>query len=389
MYPNFWEGDGVTIKIAVIGANPANVEEIKDVVVESLAGGIEIETATVDRFLHLTGADLYVCLVNRQEQMEEAFGPDKVIALEFVPPVEYFLSLSRVPSGTNVLIFNNSRAGTRVLMSRLNQYDLMHLNYDIVAYDEMDYITVAQKIAAARFITGGSAYVGPCKDLYEFFSAYLSPDTTVLVCPPRSATSNSISRLCHAFSRLQHDTVMEELKRLASIDYLTQIPNRRAFDEMLSLEWKRAHRDSTLVAMAMLDLDFFKNYNDHYGHMAGDQCLKSIAGALKNALHRPADFCARYGGEEFAVILPNTDLAGAMNVLERMRQAVIALDIRHGFSSVAPVITISAGCTCTIPSGATSELALQTADTALYQAKLQGRNRVVFQPFFSHPYVHE
>jgi diguanylate cyclase (GGDEF)-like protein len=380
----------VAIKIAVIGANPANVEEIKNVVVESLAGSVEVETSTIDRYRHLTPKDLYVCLVNRKDQMEEAFGPDKVIALEFEPPVEYFLSLSRVPAGTNVLIFNNSLAGTRVLMSRLNQYDLMHLNYDIVAYDEMDYNTVAKKIASATFITGGSAYVGPEKDLYEFFGAYLSPDATVLVSPPRHATPDSISRLCHAFSRLQHDTVMEELQRLADFDYLTQIPNRRNFDETLSLEWKRAQRDSTLLSVAMLDIDFFKNYNDHYGHRSGDQCLQAIASALKDSLHRPADFCARYGGEEFAVILPNTDLTGAMKVLESMRQSVINLDIRHGFSTVSPVITVSAGCTCTVPSlGATSELALQIADKALYQAKLQGRNKVVFQQFFSHPYIQE
>lgn len=380
----------MAIKIAVIGANPANVEEIKNVVVESLAGSVEVETSTLDRYRHLTAKDLYVCLVNRKDQMEEAFGPDKVIALEFEPPVEYFLSLSHVPAGTNVLIFNNSLAGTRVLMSRLNQYALMHLNYDIVAYDEMDYNTVAKKIASATFITGGSAYVGPGKDLYEFFGAYLSPDATVLVSPPRHATPDSISRLCHAFSHLQHDTVMEELQRLADFDYLTQIPNRRNFDETLSLEWKRAQRDSTLLSVAMLDIDFFKNYNDHYGHRSGDQCLQAIAGALKDSLHRPADFCARYGGEEFAVILPNTDLTGAMKVLESMRQAVIDLDIRHGFSTVSPVITVSAGCTCTVPSlGATSELALQIADKALYQAKLQGRNKVVFHQFFSHPYIQE
>ena len=380
----------MAIKIAVIGVNPANVEEIKSVVVESLAGDVEIETAMLDHYRTLADKDLYVCLVNRREQMEEAFGPDKVIALEFEPPVEYFLALSRIPAGTNVLIFNNSLAGTRVLMSRLRQYDLMHLNYDIVAYDEMDYYTVAKKIAAASLITGGSAYVGPGKDLYEFFGAYLSPEATVLVSPPRHATSASISRLCHTFSRLQHITVMEELRRLAAFDYLTQIPNRRTFDETLSLEWKRAQRDSSLLTVAMLDLDYFKNYNDHYGHMSGDKCLQAIATALRDSLNRPGDFCARYGGEEFAVILPNTDLTGATKVLERMRQAVIDLHLQHGFSTVASVMTISAGFTCTVPSlGATSEPALQTADKALYQAKLQGRNKVVFQQFFIHPYIQE
>ena len=376
------------IKIAVIGANPANVEEIRNVVVESVGGIIEIETATIDRYRNLSGADLYVCLVNRQEQMEEAFGAEKVVALEFVPPVEYFLALSRIPAGTPMLIFNNSVAGTRVLMAHRQQYGLMHLTYDIVAYDEMEYAVVAKKIAAAKHITGGSSYVGPGKDLYEFFGSYLPPDVQVLVSPPRNATSSSVSRLCQAFSRLQQNVITEELTRLATIDYLTQIPNRRTFDETLTLEWKRAHRDGTLIGVGMLDLDFFKPYNDHYGHMAGDRCLQAIAKALKGTLHRPGDFCARYGGEEFALILPNTNVDGATRVLERMRQSVIDLAIGHGFSPTAAMITVSAGFTCTVPISDTDAMvALQTADNALYQAKLQGRNRVVFQPFFSHAYV--
>ena len=369
----------MSIKIAVIGANLANVEEIENVVVESLAGGIEIETATIDRFRHLTDADLYVCLVNRKEQMEEAFGSEKVVALEFVPPVEYFLALSKIPAGTPVLVLNNSIAGTRVLMERLRKYDLMHLDYEVVAYDEMEPATIAQKIAAATFITGGSSYVGPGKDLYGKFGSYLAKDTTVLVSPPRIATSVSISRLCHAFSRLQHDTVMDELKRLASIDYLTQIPNRRTFDEFLGREWNRARREQTTLSIAMLDLDFFKHYNDHYGHTAGDECLQAIAATITNALRRPADFCARYGGEEFVVILPNTDSEGAIKVLEAIRQSVMALSISHGFSSAAATITVSIGYTSISPADDISPAsALNYADKALYQAKLQGRNQIVF-----------
>lgn len=372
----------MSIKIAVIGANQPNVEEIKNVVVASIEGNIEIETALIDNYRHLTNADLYVCLVNRKEEMEDAFGPERIVALEFVPPVEYFLALSRIPSGTSVLIVNNSLSGTRVLMDRLKQYDLMHLNYDIVAYDEMAPATIAEKIAAAKFITGGISYVGPDKDLYKKFAAYLSADATILVSPARIATSDSISRLCRAFSRLQHVTVMDELKRLASTDYLTQIPNRRSFDETLCKEWSRARREKTTLSVAILDLDFFKNFNDHYGHPAGDECLFSIASALQNVLQRPADFFARYGGEEFAVILPNTHAPGAMNVLEKMRQAIINLNIQHGFSVVAPTITLSGGYTSAVPSvgGALVTDALNTADMALYQAKLQGRNRIFFLP---------
>ena len=375
----------MSIKIAVIGANPANVDEIKAVVVASLAGDMEIVTATVDNYQHLIAADndMIVCLVNRRAEMELAFGPDKVIALEFVPPTEYFLTLSKLPPNTDVLVFNNSTAGTHVLMRLLQQYNLMHLAFEVVAYEELSHESVAKKIAAARFITGGISYVGPGRALYEKFGQYLTTDTKIIVSPPRNATSESISRLCHAFSSLQTQRVIAALQQLAAIDYLTQIPNRRTFDEMLSQEWSRAQREKTSLSIAMLDLDFFKTYNDHYGHSAGDQCLQSIAQAIKSPLHRPGDFCSRYGGEEFAVILPNTDSKGALKVLEEIRQAVIELAIYHGFSAIAPTLTISTGYTTAVPAaGNTPEQALRIADNALYLAKLQGRNRIVFHSLF-------
>ena len=375
----------MSIKIAVIGANPANVEEIKAVVTASLYGDMEIVTATVDNYHHLIAHanDLVVCLVNRRVEMETAFGVDKVVALEFVPPTEYFLTLSKIPAGAAMLVFNNSTAGTDVLMRHLRHYDLMHINYEIVAYEELNRDAVAKKIAAARYITGGISYVGPGKALYELFGSHLSPQTTVIVSPPRNASSDSISRLCHAFSRLQTQNIVTTLERLAATDYLTQIPNRRTFDERLVQEWIRAQRDKTPLSLAMLDLDFFKTYNDHYGHSAGDHCLQAIARAIQQPLRRPADFCSRYGGEEFAVILPNTDSTGAQHVLEEIRQAVLNLAIAHGFSSIAPTLTISTGFTTAVPTaGNTPEQALRIAANALYLAKLQGRNRIVFHSLF-------
>ena len=375
----------MSIRIAVIGANPANVEEIKAVVTASLYGDMEIVTATVDNYHHLIAHanDLVVCLVNRRVEMETAFGVDKVVALEFVPPTEYFLTLSKIPAGAAMLVFNNSTAGTDVLMRHLRHYDLMHINYEIVAYEELNRDAVAKKIAAARYITGGISYVGPGKALYELFGSHLSPQTTVIVSPPRNASSDSISRLCHAFSRLQTQNIVTTLERLAATDYLTQIPNRRTFDERLVQEWIRAQRDKTPLSLAMLDLDFFKTYNDHYGHSAGDHCLQAIARAIQQPLRRPADFCSRYGGEEFAVILPNTDSTGAQHVLEEIRQAVLDLAIAHGFSSIAPTLTISTGFTTAVPTaGNTPEQALRIADNALYLAKLQGRNRIVFHSLF-------
>ena len=130
--------------------------------------------------------------------------------------------------------------------------------------------------------------------------------------------------------------------------------------------------------MAMIDIDFFKNYNDHYGHTAGDHCLQNIAHALQTTLRRPADFCARYGGEEFAVILPNTDSVGALLVLEEFRQTVVSLSIVHGFSSIANIITVSIGYTTNVPDNDTAEEAFKKADKAVYLAKFQGRNQTVF-----------
>ena len=369
----------MSLHIAVIGANPANVEEIKEVVVDTLGSGVEITTATIKTYHELAEADLYVCLINRKQEMEATFPPEKVVALEFVPPVEYFIALSQVPAGTPVIIFNNSTAGTNVLLELLKRYNLMHLNYEVVAYDELTHAEVARKISSAKFITGGISYVGAGRDLYRMFGDVLQPDTPILVSPQRIATSASISRLCNAFSSLYHQAVMNELKKLAAMDYLTQLPNRRTFDDMLQQEWRRAQRSNSPLSLAMLDIDFFKGYNDYNGHLAGDHCLQAIAQAIRDSLHRPADFCARYGGEEFALILPDTDVAGAWHVLERIRKAVIDLDILHKFSKVAPVITLSAGYTTTIPDDSTdTEKFFLNADKALYQAKYLGRNNVVF-----------
>ena len=369
----------MSLHIAVIGANPANVEEIKEVVVDTLGSGVEISTATIKNYLELDEADLYVCLINRKQEMEAAFPPEKVVALEFVPPVEYFLTLSREPAGTPVIIFNNSTAGTKVLLEHLKRYNLTHLNYEVVAYDEVPHAEVSRKIASAKCITGGIAYVGPGRDLYRLFGDALPSDTQIIVSPQRIATSASISRLCNAFSSLYHQAVMNELKKLAAMDYLTQLPNRRTFDDMLQQEWRRAQRSNSPLSLAMLDIDFFKGYNDYNGHLAGDHCLQSIAQAIRDSLRRPADFCARYGGEEFVLILPETDVAGAWHVLERIRKAVIDLHIVHKFSKVASVITLSAGYTTTIPDdGKDTEKFFLNADKALYQAKYLGRNNTVF-----------
>lgn len=170
----------------------------------------------------------------------------------------------------------------------------------------------------------------------------------------------------------------EKLRALVSLDGLTGIPNRRRFDEYLSQEWRRALRSNMPLSMIMIDIDHFKLYNDHYGHQAGDSCLKTVASLVEKTLHRPADTVARYGGEEFACILPDTSLRGAILVAQAIRNAIAEAAIEHLFSPVAPHLTISMGISTlhpTLESDSGDLIAL--ADQRLYRAKSLGRNRYI------------
>lgn len=168
-----------------------------------------------------------------------------------------------------------------------------------------------------------------------------------------------------------------ELLRLAAVDPVTGVANRRSFDQTMDRVWRSCARHNLEVALLMIDVDFFKPYNDRMGHPAGDECLKCVAGGLAAALKRPDDFVARYGGEEFAVILPRTDLPGACVVGERMRASIQALGIAHPASPAAHHVTISQGVACQIPErGSNCSLLIAMADQALYEAKRTGRNRV-------------
>jgi diguanylate cyclase (GGDEF)-like protein len=161
------------------------------------------------------------------------------------------------------------------------------------------------------------------------------------------------------------------------LDSLTSIPNRRALDAWLSNEWAIAQRQKHKVALIMLDIDYFKRYNDNYGHLMGDACLRRVAKVLSDSLHRTTDFCARYGGEEFVVMLHDTELDGAEVVAQRLLEAIDVLRIPHEKSSVAPHITISLGVASLQPHPDSLPQALvQLADQALYQAKAGGRHRV-------------
>lgn len=170
--------------------------------------------------------------------------------------------------------------------------------------------------------------------------------------------------------------VNTELERLSITDALTGIPNRRSFDLRLEQEWRRAWRDSRLLAVIMVDVDLFKCFNDTYGHQQGDDCLCRVAQAMAKQLHRSGDMIARYGGEEFILLLPGLDLQQAGQLAERLRTAVVALDIPHQYAPRG-CVSVSLGVAATIPhEGMRVEMLIHAADGALYRAKEQGRNRI-------------
>lgn len=168
-----------------------------------------------------------------------------------------------------------------------------------------------------------------------------------------------------------------KLRKISLLDPLTQVANRRQFDETLDREWRRALRNQQPLAVLLLDADNFKQLNDHYGHLTGDKCLQRLAEIVHTNLRQGIDLVARYGGEEFGIILPDTNLASAQEVAEKLRKAVEAEGIPHAASSVADVVTVSLGISVTVPQTEDGQRALvHQADTGLYAAKRGGRNRI-------------
>ncbi|MDW7673342.1 MAG: diguanylate cyclase [Bacillota bacterium] len=175
----------------------------------------------------------------------------------------------------------------------------------------------------------------------------------------------------------QLEAANEELYRLSCVDGLTGIANRRYLDKYLDIEIQNAERTKIPVSVIMGDIDFFKSFNDTYGHIAGDECLKSVAKTLSTTVKRPRDIVARYGGEEFAIILPETDTEGALIIAEKLRLAVAGLEMEHSQSPLSSFVTISLGVATYSPLVDTADTAvLSRADKALYRAKERGRNQV-------------
>ncbi len=179
----------------------------------------------------------------------------------------------------------------------------------------------------------------------------------------------------------QLDAADKALRKLATVDGLTGISNHRHFRDFLETEWRRSVRDHAPLSIIMMDIDYFKTYNDSFGHQAGDECLRRVAAALAEGVGRPGDLVARYGGEEFVAVLGATDQDGALVLAERLRVHVEALALPHPRSLCSNVVTVSSGVGSVFPvHGGNPDELVGEADRALYRAKREGRNRAALPP---------
>jgi len=198
----------------------------------------------------------------------------------------------------------------------------------------------------------------------------------------REAASITANLVVEQFARMEEinqslERANDELRKVSSLDGLTGVPNRRFHDEMLGREWRRCRRNRQPLSVIMVDIDYFKLFNDYYGHLVGDRCLKQVAETLQSVIRRSTDLVARYGGEEFVAVLPDTDEKGAVNVARRMKSNVEALGLSHAASRITDHVTISIGAVSAVPTNEfTADLLVFAADKALYEAKENGRNRV-------------
>lgn len=229
------------------------------------------------------------------------------------------------------------------------------------------------EIKSDAFSNGANDYLVKLPSKIELIARIRSHSKHYLMKIERDATFLALKEMQN-----QLEASNAELQRLSSIDGLTELANRRSFDKMLDNELGRAKREQTELSLIMIDIDFFKPFNDTYGHQGGDDCLKKVASTIGGAAQRPADLAARYGGEEFAFILPLTDTNGALLIGEKLRSAVEELQIPHEGSKVKSTVTISLGCATIAPDrDAKPEELIERADKALYHAKENGRNKVV------------
>ncbi|MVV50355.1 PleD family two-component system response regulator [Pseudomonas sp. PB120] len=227
-------------------------------------------------------------------------------------------------------------------------------------------------IKSAAFAAGANDYLVKLPDNIELVARIRYHSRSYMTLLQRDAAYRAL--------RVSQQQLLDTnlvLQRLMNSDGLTGLSNRRHFDEYLELEWRRSLRDQSQLSLLMIDVDYFKTYNDSFGHLEGDEALRKVAAAIRDASARPSDLPARYGGEEFALVLPNTSPGGARLVAEKLRQTVAALNIPHISPTEGSSLTISIGLSTVTPQpGSDCRQLILAADKGLYLAKNNGRNQV-------------
>jgi len=234
-------------------------------------------------------------------------------------------------------------------------------------------------IKSDAFANGATDYLVKLPEKIELLARIRAHAKSYLVQRERDDAFRTMEKMQGQLSAINNELAHSnrELKRLSSMDGLTGLANRRQFDATLELEWQRAMRTELPLSLVFADIDYFKRYNDSYGHQAGDDCLKQVADSLQETVHRPADLVSRYGGEEFVLILPDTTSEGALAVAEKMLRQISGLKIPHKNSDSADHVTLSIGVATLSPEeGSSPDILVKAADKVLYKAKEKGRNRI-------------
>ena len=316
-------------------------------------------------------APIVVLLVDDQPIVGEAIrrmlagNPD--IAFHFCADAQKAIDTAAAVKPTTIL--------QDLVMPGVDGFTLVQQMRDHPATAQIPIIVLSSRedprVKSRAFEIGASDYLVKIPDQIELVARIRAHSKSFLAQRQRDEAYRALEELGRQLA--EKNAILEAL---SSLDGLTGIANRRRFDEALETEWRRGRREGTPLSLLLIDVDFFKRYNDHYGHLEGDECLRRVANALKDSAHRPADLVARYGGEEFVILMGNTDQPGAAQVAETARRAVEELAIPHARSEAASCVTISLGsATLTPGSHFEGEVLIKLADGALYEAKKDGRNR--------------
>jgi diguanylate cyclase (GGDEF)-like protein len=307
----------------------------------------------------------------------------KILLVEDSPTLRHAMRSFIVEAGHTPVI---ARSGEEALQMLENQpVDMIIMDVEMPGLNGFETTRLIREWLAGHwipiiFVTGRADDESYREGIEAGGDDYLIKPVSMMIIKAKIRAMERIAEMRDQLNRLNN-----ELEALSQLDSLTQIYNRRSFNEMATQQWSQSKRQQQPVSLLMIDVDHFKLYNDHYGHPAGDACLKKITQAIKSCLHRTTDIFGRYGGEEFIVLLPDTDMQGAYCVAQAINAAICQLVIPHSTSPTSMYVTASiGGATCSRISSHSLDELIKHADRALYKAKRSGRNRSLIEEVASH-----